>query len=299
MDLKKSKNILIFGPFAILALVAVLYVNESRHRHEEDVELLHKRVEVLSAQNDSIQKRAELFEGLINSDKYFFSGDYAAAENAYQQLTEQDQSTLFLLEFIQLRQQKIAAISSNKDSIIDDIQTLRLLLSNTKQQNDSMAAKVEILEKQLMSAKEKQDKELSALKQTINEQKAKLATKEKVQVISFKNDKGNLIHYLGEVRDGKANGGGVGIFDTGGIYKGEWKNNQRHGKGTYEWKDGHKYDGEFVNGEREGQGTYIWSSGEKYVGQWSAGKRNGEGILYDKDNNISYEGLWLDDKIKK
>jgi hypothetical protein len=299
MDLKKSKNILIFGPFAILALVAVLYVNEARHRHEQDLELLHKRVELLTAQNDSIQKIADLYEGLMNSDTYFFSGDYEAAEKAYEQLTEQDQSALILLEFIQLRQQKIASFSSNKDSIINDIQTLRLLLSNTSQQNDLLEAKIAAFEKQLISAKEDRDKELFALKQTVNEQKTKLATKEKVQVISFKNDKGNLIHYLGEVRDGKANGGGVGIFDTGGIYKGEWKNNQRHGKGTYEWKDGHKYDGEFVNGEREGQGTYIWSSGEKYVGQWSAGKRNGEGILYDKDNNISYEGFWLDDKIKK
>lgn len=54
-----------------------------------------------------------------------------------------------------------------------------------------------------------------------------------------------------------------------------------------------------MNGEREGQGTYLWSSGEKYVGQWKAGKRSGKGTLFDKDNNISYEGLWEDDKIKK
>lgn len=299
MDLRKSKNILIFGPFAILAIVAAVYVNKMYHQYDKDVELLQNQLGRLSNQKDSIQARAQILEDLIATDNYFLTGDYENAQQEYEALLNRSNIPSSFEQFVNLRLQKIVALASNEDSMIDDIQTLRLLLSNSKQQNDSLLAKYETLEQQLKGTKENQEKELTALKATINEQKAKLATKDKVQVISFRNDKGNLIHYLGEVRDGKANGGGVGIFDTGGIYKGEWKNNQRHGKGTYEWKDGHKYEGEFVNGEREGQGTYIWLSGEKYVGQWSGGKRNGQGTLYDKDNNISYEGLWLDDKINK
>lgn len=299
MGLNKSKNILIFGPFLILTAGAIFYVSDSHKTHLEEVELLHKHMELLNEEMDSIQKRSELFEELINADKHLLSGDYEAAEKAYEELIKRDQSSSFLSEFIEIRKQKIIALASFEDSTIDDIQTLKFLLNSSKQQNEALNTKILALEQQLNSSLDKYTNDLSDSKQIINELKTKLASKEKVQVISFKNEKGNLIHYLGEVRDGKANGGGVGIFDTGGIYKGEWKNNKRHGKGIYEWKDGHKYEGDFVNGEREGQGTYIWSSGEKYVGQWSSGKRNGEGVLYDKDNNVSFSGLWQDDKIKK
>jgi hypothetical protein len=121
--------------------------------------------------------------------------------------------------------------------------------------------------------------------------------KEKIQVISFKNPKGKLIHYLGEVIDGKADGGGVGIWNTGSIYKGEWKDNKRNGQGRYEWADGDVYEGSYVNDVRQGEGIYTWLSGERYSGEWSNDKRNGFGKLYDKDNNVKYEGQWLNDKI--
>ena len=299
MDFIKTKNLIIFGPFAILAAVAIVYVNKMYHQNAQDAKLLEDRILVLNEQKDSMQIRAQIFEDLIATDNYFLTGDYETAQQEYEALLKRKGLPSNFEQFVDLRQQKIAAIVSSEDALIDDIQTFRLMLSNSRQQNDSLVSKIEYLNKQIGSSKEQHENELAALKKTIEEQKSKLSSKDKVQVISFINEKGNLIHYLGEVRDGKANGGGVGIFDTGGIYRGEWKNNQRHGKGTYEWKDGHKYEGEFVNGEREGQGTYIWSSGEKYVGQWSAGKRNGQGTLYDKDNNISYEGLWADDKIRK
>ncbi len=132
---------------------------------------------------------------------------------------------------------------------------------------------------------------------------AKLAKKEKelqkvskIQVITFNSQRGHKIHYLGEVENGKANGGGVGIWTTGSIYRGNWKNNLRHGEGTFEWVDGEKYVGNYVNGVREGQGTYYWPNGDRYEGEWKNDRRNGFGILYDMDSAVRYKGQWKDDK---
>lgn len=248
---------------------------------------------------DSLKEVLGIFNELIVVDEFFIQGQYDSASSMYNSLLESENKRLLLGGHIALRQQQLLDMESSKDSIFKDLNTYRFLLNNARKNNDTLTSQVQRLEHQVTIIQEKHEIQVAELKNTIQEQEKQLSKKDKVQVISFRNEKGNLIHYLGEVKDGMANGGGVGIFDTGGIYKGEWKNNQRHGKGTYEWKDGHKYEGEFVNGEREGQGTYLWSSGEKYVGQWRGGKRNGQGTLFDKDNNVSYEGLWEDDRIKK
>lgn len=122
-----------------------------------------------------------------------------------------------------------------------------------------------------------------------------LAMKEKVKVISFAGQKGATVHYMGEVVDGKANGGGIGIWTTGSVYRGEWRNNLRHGKGSFQWKDGERYEGNYVDGKREGEGTYYWPSGERYEGQWVADQRTGQGTLFDLDGNVRYKGEWLND----
>lgn len=250
-------------------------------------------------QMDSLSSVKDVYKELILADNYFITGQYDSANNIYMSLNQNQLSNDALNEFLKLRVMRIAEINDSKDTLLQDLRSYQFMMANLKRKNDSLVGLVDTTMQQISVKQDSHNKELKKLESTISELTNRLANKEKVQVISFRNEKGNLIHYLGEVREGMANGGGVGIFDTGGIYKGEWKNNQRHGKGVYEWKDGHKYEGEFVLGEREGQGTYIWSSGEKYVGQWKAGKRSGQGVLYDKDNNISYDGLWLDDKIKK
>lgn len=123
-----------------------------------------------------------------------------------------------------------------------------------------------------------------------------LGKKEQVQVLSFSSMKGQKIHYLGEVRDGKANGGGVGIWTTGSVYRGQWRNNLRHGEGTFEWADGERYEGNYVDGVREGFGKYYWPSGDRYEGQWKGDRRNGQGTLFDMDGNVRFKGLWKEDK---
>lgn len=139
--------------------------------------------------------------------------------------------------------------------------------------------------------------QISNLKKELELKEKLLDQKENVQVISFTNANNVQIYYLGEVKDDKANGGGIGIWtSTGSIYRGEWKDNLRHGKGSFEWAEGERYVGEFIEDEREGKGTYYWPSGERYEGEWENSMRNGYGILYDPDGNIQIEGEWKDDK---
>lgn len=130
---------------------------------------------------------------------------------------------------------------------------------------------------------------------SLNSLKSQLNRQENIQIITFKNAAGNQIHYLGEVSNGKANGGGKGIWNTGSVYTGDWKNNQRHGKGTFEWADGEKYIGDYFDDIRQGIGTYYWTDGRRYEGDWKNNKRNGIGTLYDRDGNTEFEGSWSND----
>ncbi|MEN1783791.1 MAG: hypothetical protein AAGF77_01520, partial [Bacteroidota bacterium] len=47
--------------------------------------------------------------------------------------------------------------------------------------------------------------------------------------LTFTNSKGSKLHYVGEIKNGKANGYGVALLNTGSRYVGEWKDNQRFG----------------------------------------------------------------------
>lgn len=111
--------------------------------------------------------------------------------------------------------------------------------------------------------------------------------------------KGELVNYLGEIQNGKANGRGVAVWKNGGTYQGEWKDNLREGRGAYTWYDGEKYIGEYAEDLRQGQGTYITKNGEKYEGGWRDDKREGEGKLYDKAGKLKLEGVWKADKLTK
>lgn len=172
------------------------------------------------------------------------------------------------------------------------------VLSQTKIINDSLQIRLansdSISNQQLIASQDKID----SLKNLISAKNAELKRKEKVQVLTFSNANGNTIHYLGEIKNGKANGGGVGIWDTGSIYKGDWKNNLRHGEGVFEWTDGQKYEGDFKNDIRTGEGKYFWPNGEKYVGEFENNQINGQGKLIDPNGNIEYKGEWKNGKPK-
>lgn len=129
-----------------------------------------------------------------------------------------------------------------------------------------------------------------------------LAQEEKKESIDkpifFKSTKGVKIEYAGQIVNGKAQGYGVGLFESGGIYKGNWQNNRRHGKGVYTWKDGEKYEGDFANDKRDGFGTYTWKNGERYEGQWKNDMRDGKGTIYKSNGDIKIAGLFIKDNLQ-
>lgn len=248
---------------------------------------------------DSLKSELLWLTQLSDMDYNFISGEYEVAKTEYQNILNSLPNLHHLKTSVDLRLSRISSIenATKSDATIKDIETMQLAL----RQRDEI---IELLNNTMDSLNTEHKNEHNQLALQIKEQETELTQrlneihrKEKIQVISFKSQKGKLIHYLGEVKDGKANGGGVGIWSTGSMYKGEWKENLRHGQGKYQWADGDVYEGTYINDIREGEGVYHWASGEHYDGEWSDDKRNGFGKLFDKDNNLTYKGQWRNDKI--
>lgn len=293
---KKRAFISVTLAYVLLSLTWIIYLFVQQSTSQKAYDL---RLTTIKTDKDSIQKRADFLQEFLIVDNNYILGAYDQATTAYDQLLKHPYLTIFEEDLLALRIRRIEEILSHRDTLSADIEAYRFSLNVASREITELQREKDSLlqmEREKLSALKT---DLETLRDELAEKNKKLNQKDKVQVISFRNDNGNLIHYLGEVKNGMASGGGVGIWDTGSIYKGDWKENQRHGKGLFEWKDGHKYEGQFVNDTREGQGTYFWSTGEKYVGAWKDGQRNGQGTLYDRDNNVQFAGEWLDDKIKK
>ena len=52
-----------------------------------------------------------------------------------------------------------------------------------------------------------------------------------------------------------------------------------------------------IKGKKEGN-KILYENGEYYIGEEKEGKRHGKGTLYNKYNNIKYEGDWVEDKYE-
>ncbi|MBK9255128.1 MAG: hypothetical protein IPM42_06530 [Saprospiraceae bacterium] len=115
--------------------------------------------------------------------------------------------------------------------------------------------------------------------------------------LEFKSSKDEKVLFFGEIKSNQANGYGLGIWSSGGIYRGDWKNNMRQGNGVYIWKDGEKYEGAYLNDKRNGIGKYVWKNGLYFVGSWKDDKRHGEGILYEKNGTVRTQGVWSEDNL--
>lgn len=298
--MKITKNKLLFRALIAFSFIAVLVfigilswsidVKETSQKKEEE---LKKELNVHVEHEDHLAK-------ILKADQSYMEGDYREALEQYYKLFNikefEDQ------ELIKFRINRIEELLNPVDTVeseSEEIKAYKYTINELKVERDSIYnatdSVVSSLEKQLNT----KDEEIKTLEDQIASKNKSLRKEEKIQVISFKNSKGGNIHYLGEVEDGQANGGGVGIWNTGSIYKGDWKNNKRHGEGKFEWADGHTYEGDYEDDKRSGDGTYSWPSGERYVGEWKDDKRNGQGILYDKDGNVQFDGKWIDDNIVK
>ena len=113
--------------------------------------------------------------------------------------------------------------------------------------------------------------------------------------LTFKSREGNETYYVGEIKNGKANGNGVALLSTGSRYQGEWEDNRKNGVGEFHWSDGAWYEGEYEEDLRSGRGTYHFPDGSTFVGQWAEDVRNGEGVFYNNKGKVVTRGTWDSD----
>lgn len=266
---------------AVLFGVLAFYFWYNARTLKQQLEANHQRTEKLSSS-------LAVHEALLQGDSLVIRGNYSDAIQSYSESqepkTDSDGAAIemrmaFAKTFLALQSKKNEIDSSNI-AIMDTIPTATFEPSPDEiNQMDSlgfalekMRAKVSRLQKQLRK-------------------------KANGQYLTFTTSKGSVVHYVGEVKNKKANGVGVALLSTGSRYEGQWKDNQRHGQGTFYWPDGQSYEGTYSNDKRDGQGTYFWPNGEKYVGQWKGDERFGEGIFYGKKGDIVASGIWEDDEL--
>ncbi|MDC6366918.1 MULTISPECIES: MORN repeat-containing protein [Flavobacteriaceae] len=236
-----------------------------------------------------LSKQMTLQEQLIGIDSLLVDGNYGEAMLAYNEQSQQlgeDSNALIELrialakKMTDLGKQPTLDASQNVElQEIDSTQIGPVVTANELKQLDSLNF---VLEKTKV--------QLSRLKRMVKQ-------KSFGEYLTFTSSKGSQVHYVGQVKHGKAQGHGVAILSTGSRYEGEWQNNLRHGEGTFYWHDGQYYEGEYLNDKRHGMGTYHWSNGEKFVGLWEDDQRTGEGTFYGKDGKIVASGFWENDKL--
>lgn len=78
--------------------------------------------------------------------------------------------------------------------------------------------------------------------------------------------------YVGEFRNGVANGRGRYTSGKYGTYVGEFKNGKFHGRGTLRAPNGWKYAGEFRYGKLNGEATATSPTGKRTSGIWRNGR---------------------------
>lgn len=257
--------------------------------------LLEKKVTNRKRVIDSLYSANELQKNFLKADNYFIVGDYDSAALSYENMNHPYLNDS-LNQVIDSRIERVTSVNASHDSIAQHLILFRHLNNNARHEISTLLSEIETLQRYHSFTLFNQENKIRQLQQKVDEKDNVIASLKEKKLLSFVNLNEVSIYYLGEVDNELANGIGVGVFETGGIYNGQWMNNMRHGLGSYSWSNGHRYEGEFKNDLREGEGEYIWPNGEKYIGQWKDGKRNGEGILYDEKGKIIYEGLWKEDK---
>ena len=115
----------------------------------------------------------------------------------------------------------------------------------------------------------------------------------------FEFDNGD--QYFGEWKNDKTHGWGSYFYlrddeFKGDVYIGDHYAGEAYGQGTYTWADGSEYVGKFKNGLQDGYGKLTQSNGDIYEGEFKSGLPNGFGKLIDPNNNLIFEGKFVDGK---
>lgn len=246
-----------------------------------------KSLASLEQEQQALEARLQGYQTISETDSLLLAGEYDHALTAYENQESLGDGTLF--RNIQLKMALVQKLKRSSKAIQG--------ISNTTGLTDSIPENPPNIAKEIRAydslsfAHEKVKVQLSRLRK-------QLGQKAYGEYLTFKSKKGNTMHYVGQVTDGKANGSGIALLDTGSRYEGQWQDNQRHGQGTFYWVDGEYYVGAYSKDRRNGLGTYYWPNGEKYVGYWKDDKRNGEGEFFGKDGTLLASGVWKNDKLQ-
>ena len=102
------------------------------------------------------------------------------------------------------------------------------------------------------------------------------------------------LSYVGQMKNQKFDGEGTLYYNnTGDLYKGNFKDGMKHGLGELQFYSGDKYIGEFFQDQQHGKGKYISNNGYIYNGNFSFGTLLGNGEIRDINNELIYEGEFL------
>jgi hypothetical protein len=247
---------------------------------------------------DSLLNKFDYLSKKSTADDYFIQGDYEKSFEIYSELVEMNEDKDLLGG-----RKNIFQVYMSDESKIAELQVLRLKEDSLFKEISHLSDSIGALQKSYIASIEQSKKQAQNLKVQFDQLEANLNSLKKQynevsenrNLVTFRSSSGNKVHYIGDMVNNRANGFGIGIWDTGGVYKGEWRNNRRNGKGRYEWVDGEWYEGNYADDQREGFGVYYKRNGERYEGNWKENKRHGEGKVYDKNEQIINEGVWNED----
>lgn len=294
MSLKDKRYKRVYALTSVILLLVIIGAGYHILQKEQQLNNFKNQNLVPESELITLEKEKSNYEKLLEIDLFWLvNKDVNATLN---KLKSFEAEKGIKKDWVENRIERLEDIlASSKDDELTKINLRSELRTQTKM-IDSLNSVSDSLDLKNTVIETTYQKKIDSLTRLVKEKNTLLERNETVKVISFRNENKHLIHYIGETADEMANGSGVGIWNTGSIYRGEWVNNKRNGKGEFVWDDGAKYEGDFVMGERSGNGIFYYSSGEKYIGEFKKGLRHGQGVLYDKDGNISYEGNWKNDK---
>lgn len=247
---------------------------------------LQQKLERYEEQQALLDDKLKGYEQLLYMDSLLLKGDYDSAIRSYSAARD-----------VQVENKMgIPLRISLAEKLLNDKKDAELHRNTFKASVDTTAVPV--------ARNAQQIRKYDSLNFTLEKAKVQLARLQRQlrdksfgEYLKFKSKKGNQLHYVGQVKNGKANGFGIALLDSGSRYEGQWKDNQREGEGMFYWPDGEYYVGTYQNDKRSGFGTYFWPNGEKYAGEWKEDKRNGSGEFFGTDGDVVAGGEWDDDKL--
>jgi len=274
----KIKKKILFPIIALLVLGGIYLINKT----------VQLKAQLTTEQQAKIEmtERIDSYEQLGRIDSLLVKGDYDAAIASYRSTLDIAADNVIGLPLrIELAEKlantKVAFKPKNDDAPKTDTISIPSTTTAKVREMDSLRFSLEKTKVQLTRLR------------------GQLKQKSFGEYLQFQSKKKNQMHYVGQVKNGKANGYGIALLDTGSRYEGGWQDNKRSGRGTFYWADGQHYEGGFANDMRNGLGTYYWPNKEKYVGQWKDDMRNGQGVFYGADGKVVAKGSWENDKLVK